>query len=122
VWCVRTVPESMPEMRFCEDTFFKSRCPTAVSELCQIPRSAILFRQSTFSKAGAHGRVRTVSEPYVFGLLGLAFERKQMPQVIGNDQKRKEAIEVLELYGEFAKQVLSQLSYTDRQIVEAFWP
>jgi hypothetical protein len=93
-----------------------------VPELCQIPRSATLFCQSTFSKAGVQGRVRTVSKPYVFGPLGLAFERKQMPQVIGNEQKRKEAIEVLELSGEFAKQVLFQLSYTDSRIVEAFWP
>jgi len=35
-----------------------------------------------------------------------------MPQVIGNKQKWKEAIESLELSRELAKQVLSQLSYT----------
>jgi hypothetical protein len=35
-----------------------------------------------------------------------------MPQVIGNKEKWKEAIEGLELSHEFAKQVLSQLSYT----------
>jgi hypothetical protein len=37
---------------------------------------------------------------------------KQMPQVIGNKQKWKEAIERLEVSRRLAKQVLSQLSYT----------
>jgi hypothetical protein len=35
-----------------------------------------------------------------------------MPQVIGNKEKWKEAVEGLELSRELAKQVLSQLSYT----------
>jgi hypothetical protein len=35
-----------------------------------------------------------------------------MPQVIGNKQKSKEAMEGLEILRRLAKQVLSQLSYT----------
>jgi hypothetical protein len=35
-----------------------------------------------------------------------------MPQVVVNNEKRKEGIEGLELSRELAKQVLSQLSYT----------
>jgi hypothetical protein len=55
---------------------------------------------------------KTVPEPYLICPLGLAFERKQMPQVnenTGNRTKRKEA---LERWHVLAKQVLSQLSYT----------
>jgi hypothetical protein len=35
-----------------------------------------------------------------------------MPQVIGNKERWKKAVEGLELSRELAKQVLSQLSYT----------
>ena len=55
---------------------------------------------------------RTVSKPYLFWSLGLAFERKADAQVVVNKIKRKEAIEALGLSHELAKQVLSQLSYT----------
>ena len=53
-----------------------------------------------------------MSKPYLFWSLGLALSEKQVPQVIVNKQKWKEAREGLELSRELAKQVLSQLSYT----------
>jgi hypothetical protein len=37
-----------------------------------------------------------VSKPYLFWLLGLAFDRKQLPQVVGNNRKWKQAIYGLE--------------------------
>lgn len=41
--------------------------------------------------------------PICFWPLGLAFERKQMSQVIVNEQKWRKEIEGLELSGEHAK-------------------
>jgi hypothetical protein len=55
---------------------------------------------------------RTVHEWVVFSLLGLAFERKQIPQVIETIESRSKRMECLEGGGVLAKQVLSQLSYT----------
>jgi hypothetical protein len=55
-------------------------------------------------KGGALRCVRTVSRPYLFWRLGLAFARKADPQVIVDKQKWKEAIEGSELSRELAKQ------------------
>jgi len=55
---------------------------------------------------------RTVPEPYLICPLGLAFERKQMPQVNENTENRTKRKEALERWHVLAKQVLSQLSYT----------
>jgi hypothetical protein len=50
--------------------------------------------------------------PICFARWGQLSSEEQMPQVIGNKEKWKEAVEGLELSRELAKQVLSQLSYT----------
>ena len=59
---------------------------------------------------------RTVPEPYLICPLGLAFERKQMPQVNENTENQTKRKEALERWHVLAKQVLSQLSYTPIEI------
>jgi hypothetical protein len=53
-----------------------------------------------------------VSKPYLFCLLGLAFERKADAPSDCKETKVKDAKEGLEGSRRLAKQVLSQLSYT----------
>jgi hypothetical protein len=50
--------------------------------------------------------------PRLLESLRKALSEKQVPQVIGNVEKWREKIEVLEYLRRLAKQVLSQLSYT----------
>jgi hypothetical protein len=98
----------------------KERCLRSASELVFLAEEISKKQVSgEVPKAGALCCVRTVSKPYLFWLLGLAFERKaDAPSYC--KQKRKEPIEGLELSRELAKQMLSQLSYTPILVIILF--
>lgn len=63
-------------------------------------------------KAGGLAVPALCQNPICLADWGWLSSEKQMPQVIGNKQNRREAIAQLELSRELAKQVLLQLSYT----------
>jgi len=67
------------------------------------------------SQAGAHPSLdvsKTVSNAGGFKSLGLALSEKQIPQIVDTVPNSKHGMERMEWLSVFAKQVLSQLSYT----------
>jgi hypothetical protein len=70
------------------------------------------------SQAGAHPSLavsKTVSNAGGFKSLGLALSEKQIPQIVDTVPNSKHGMERMEWLSVFAKQVLSQLSYTPTQ-------